>query len=197
MALPPARQAAGSQAAACPVGAHLLLQVYFEPCFHRRSADTPADLAQVARSRLAPTLDTPLASGSRLSGAPRAPLLPCRGMALLHLLIGLQDRRRDVQIWPRQPLRRWGIPPIREGSPSALTPCIAPPNAGAQLRPPGNNAMYPQKTYAVGRQLRWVVRHKARQSFLYISAELTRLTLGAYARSAAIAGRDGMRSSNT
>jgi hypothetical protein len=38
---------------------------------------------------------------------------------------------------------------------------------------------------------------KARQSFLYISAELTRLTLGACARSAAIAGRDGMRSSNT
>jgi hypothetical protein len=38
---------------------------------------------------------------------------------------------------------------------------------------------------------------KARQSFLYISAELTRLTLGACARSAAIAGQDGMQGSNT
>ena len=40
-------------------------------------------------------------------------------------------------------------------------------------------------------------RSKARQSFLYISAELTRLTLGACARSAARAGRDGMQGSNT
>jgi hypothetical protein len=38
---------------------------------------------------------------------------------------------------------------------------------------------------------------KARQSFLYISAELTRLTQGVCARSAAIAGRDGRQGSNT
>jgi hypothetical protein len=51
---------------------------------------------------------------------------------------------------------------------------------------------------AVVIEIKELHRHsKARQSFLYISAELTRLTLGACARSAAIAGRDGMRGSNT
>jgi hypothetical protein len=37
----------------------------------------------------------------------------------------LLPRDPTVHTWPRPPLRWRGIPPTREGSPSAVTPCIA------------------------------------------------------------------------
>ena len=54
---------------------------------------------------------------------------PCRLDPRLRLHFG--DGRIGIsagihlQTWPRPPLHWWGIPPTREGSPSAVTPCMA------------------------------------------------------------------------
>jgi hypothetical protein len=49
-------------------------------------------------------------------------LFPTLRRSLLSLLKA--PPRAYGQTWPRRPLRWWGIPPTREGSPSVVPPCV-------------------------------------------------------------------------